>query len=101
MPFYYQPPEPLTFVVSKTTPICLDGVGALTITASGGTIPYYYDDLNGETETVNGITTVKRIIFNENDEEQKTVTIANLPSTIPYKIKVTDYNNCIDTTAND
>lgn len=100
-PFEYLPPEPLRFSVAKKEPACLGDVGAIKIIATGGTIPYYYDDLNGETEIINGISKVKRIPFDENDEEQSSITIENLSSIKSYNIKVTDYNNCIDTNAND
>jgi hypothetical protein len=94
-PFTYYDPKPLTFKVRAENPKCHDDEVDITIEADGGTLPYYYDHLNGETEIVNGVTQVKRIQFDASDKNKKTVTIqqAELKE---YNIKVTDSNNCIE-----
>jgi hypothetical protein len=99
--FTYLPPEPLRFYITTEEPNCIGGEGSIKIIATGGTFPYFYDNLNGETEIINGVTRVKKIPFNDQDEEQSSITIKNLSSTRPYNIKVTDSNDCIDTTAKD
>jgi hypothetical protein len=93
--FEYNTPPALTFKVNADNPICHDDKVDIIIEADGGTPPYYYDHLNGETEIVNGITQVKKIQFDPADKNKKTVTIqqAELKE---YNIKVTDSNNCIE-----
>jgi hypothetical protein len=94
-PFTYNDPKPLTFKVKADNPKCHNGKVDITIEADGGTPPYYYDHLNGETEIVNGVTQVKRIQFDTSDKNKKAVTIqqAELKE---YNIKVTDDNKCIE-----
>ncbi|MBZ4043850.1 hypothetical protein [Flavobacterium hibisci] len=94
-PFTYNDPKPLTFKVIADNPKCHDGKVDITIEADGGTPPYFYNNLNGETEIINGVTHVKRIRFDSSDKNKKTVTIqqAELKE---YNIKVTDSNNCIE-----
>ena len=93
--FVYTEPEPLTFKIKADNPTCHDGKVDITIEADGGTRPYYYDNLIGETEIVNGVSQIKRIQFDGSDINKKTVTIeqAELKE---YNIKVTDANKCIE-----
>ncbi|MFB9110661.1 hypothetical protein ACFFVK_18910 [Flavobacterium gyeonganense] len=86
---------PLTFNVRAYNPKCNNDKVDLTIEADGGTPPYFYNNLNGETEIINGVTQVKKIQFDPSDKNKKTVTIqqAELKE---YNIKVTDSNNCIE-----
>lgn len=94
-PFVYREPEPLTFKIKADNPACYNGKVDITIEADGGTPPYYYDNLNGETEIDNGISQIKRIQFDTSDINKKTVTIQQVESK-EYNIKVTDSNDCIE-----
>ncbi len=58
--------------------------------------PYFYDDLEGTTEIINGETKIKRIQFNPSDEKSNKVSIPLLNPKSVYTIKVTDFNYCIE-----
>lgn len=94
-PFTYYDPKPLTFKIKADNPTCHDDKVDITIEADGGTTPYFYDDLNGITEIVNGISQVKKIPFDTSDKNKKTVTIQQATPK-EYNIRVTDSNNCIE-----
>ena len=89
-------PPKLEFTVSANNPLCNNGATTLTIVASGGTPPYFYDDLEGDTEIINGETKIKRIQFNTSDEKTNIVSIPLSNPKNQYTIKVTDSNNCIE-----
>lgn len=95
--FAYNTPPAVTFKVTANNPKCHDGKVDITIEADGGTPPYYYDHLNGETEIVNGISQVKRIRFDTSDKNKKNVTIQHAELK-EYNIRITDDNNCIEKT---
>ena len=94
-PFTYREPEPLTFKIKADNPACHDGKVDIIIEADGGTLPYFYDDLNGETEIINNVPRIKRIQFDPSDKNKTTVTIQQIELK-EYKIKVTDSNDCIE-----
>ncbi|WP_124019380.1 hypothetical protein [Flavobacterium hydrophilum] len=94
-PFTYNDPKPLTFKVRADNPKCHDGKVDITIEADGGTPPYYYDNLNGETEIVNGVTQINRIPFDVLNPNKKTVTIQQVQAK-EYNIRITDDNKCIE-----
>ncbi|WP_182651149.1 hypothetical protein [Flavobacterium sp. SOK18b] len=89
-------PTKLEFKVSANNPVCNNGATNLIIEAIGGSPPYFYDDLEGTTEFINGETKIKRIQFNPSDEKSNKVIIPLLNPKSVYTIKVTDANNCID-----
>ncbi len=89
-------PTKLEFTVSANNPLCNNGSTTLTIVASGGSPPYFYDDLEGTTEIINGETKIKRIQFNPSDEKSNKVSIPLLNPKSVYTIKVTDFNYCIE-----
>jgi len=93
--FTYNEPQPLTFKISANNPNCHEGLIDINIEAEGGTPPYFYDDLNGETKTINGNTQIKRIQFDASNINKKTVSIQQVESK-QYSIKVTDNNKCIE-----
>jgi len=94
-PFTYYDPKPLTFKIKSDNPACHDGKVDIAIEADGGTPPYYYDDLNGETEIINGDLQIKRIQFDAADKDKTTVELKELELK-EYNIKVTDANKCIE-----
>lgn len=94
-PFTYYDPSPLTFKIKAANPMCHDDKVDITIEANGGIPPYYYDDLNGETEMINGASQIKRIQFDASDINKKTVVIPQA-EVKEYNIKVTDANKCIE-----
>ncbi|MEO7976515.1 hypothetical protein [Flavobacterium sp.] len=88
--------EPLKFKIIKAdNPTCNNDKVNITIEANGGIPPYFYDDLNGETEMVNGLPEIKRIQFDASDKN-KTIVELNDLELKEYKIKVTDINKCIE-----
>lgn len=89
-------PAKLEFTVSANNPLCNNESTTLTIVANGGTPPYFYDDLEGTTEFINGETKIKRIRFNPSDEKSNKVSIPLLNPKSVYTIKVTDANYCIE-----
>ncbi|WP_163400419.1 hypothetical protein [Flavobacterium fluviatile] len=93
--FTYTEPKPLTFKVKADNPICYNDKVDITIEASGGIPPYYYDHLNGETEIIDGVSQVKRIRFDSSDINRTTVELKDLELK-KYNIKVTDTNKCIE-----
>ena len=93
--FEYKEPKPLTFKIKSDNPACHDGKVDIIIEADGGTPPYYYDNLSGETEIINDKTEIKRIQFEPSDNNKKTVTIQQTELK-QYNIKVTDANKCIE-----
>lgn len=95
IPFLYKNPAPLTFKISSENPNCHDGTVDINIEADGGTPPYYYDNLNGETEIINNVSEIKRIQFDVLNPYKKTVTLEQLEPK-EYSIKVTDNNKCIE-----
>ena len=93
--FEYKTPPALTFKIKSDNPACHDGKVDIAIEADGGTPPYYYDDLNGETEIINGDLQIKRIQFDAADKDKTTVELKELELK-EYNIKVTDANKCIE-----
>ena len=93
--FIYTEPQPLTFKINAENPVCNNDKVDITIEASGGTPPYYYDHLNGETEIIDGVSQVKRIRFDSSDINRTTVELKDLELK-KYNIKVTDTNKCIE-----
>lgn len=94
--FTIEPITPLTFKITKAdNPACYNGKVDIIIEANGGTPPYYYDNLNGETEILNGVSQIKRIQFDPSNINKKTVIIQQLELK-EYNIKVTDANKCIE-----
>lgn len=93
--FTIDPVTPLTFSVKADNPRCNNDKVDITIVASGGTPPYFYDDLNGETEIVNQVSQIKRIQFDTADINKTTVIIQQVDLK-EYNIKVTDANQCIE-----
>jgi len=88
--------EPLKFKIIKAdNPKCNNDKIDIIIEANGGTPPYFYDDLNEETEIVNGLPEIKKIRFDASDENKTTVELNDLELK-EYKIKVTDANKCIE-----
>lgn len=65
--FTISSPTNLEFTVSANNPLCNNGATNLIIEAIGGSPPYFYDDLEGTTELINGETKIKRIQFNPSD----------------------------------
>ena len=95
--FSYTPPRHLAFKVKAYNPACHNGLISINIEAEGGIPPYFYDDLNGEAELVNGQPEIKRIRFDASDENKTTVELKDLELK-EYKIKVSDANKCIEKT---
>ncbi|MEL1255894.1 hypothetical protein AAEO57_19020 [Flavobacterium sp. DGU38] len=93
--FTYSAPPALTFKINAENPVCNNDKVDITIEASGGTPPYYYDHLNGETEIIDGVSQVKRIRFDSSDITRTTVELKDLELK-KYNIKVTDTNKCIE-----
>lgn len=86
--FQYNEPEPLTFSLARTNPLCHDENGKVTINVSGGTTPYSYI-LDNQTEVINGNTVPKKNTF------LGTSTTIGLTPT-GHIIKVTDDKGCIE-----
>lgn len=94
--FTISSPTNLEFTVSANNPLCNNGATNLIIEAIGGSPPYFYDDLEGTTEIINGETKIKRIQFNPSDEQSNQVSIPLLNPKSVYTIKVTDSKFCIE-----
>ncbi|MBB1194059.1 hypothetical protein DNC80_10335 [Flavobacterium sp. SOK18b] len=94
--FTISSPTNLEFTVSANNPLCNNGGTNLIIEAIGGSPPYFYDDLEGTTELINGETKIKRIQFNPSDELSNQVSIPLLNTKSVYTIKVTDSKFCIE-----
>lgn len=101
-PFVYQDPEPLTFTISPTDPLCHDGEGGLTINVKGGSGVYSYSLDDGtaipftattvETSTTtNNITTISR-------SASQPITLPVTDTKKSYNIKITDEYGCIEKT---
>ncbi|SHL18349.1 hypothetical protein [Flavobacterium chilense] len=78
-PFVVGSPDPLTFTITQLQPKCHDEQGAVQISASGGTSPYYYM-IDSETLLQKHPLTANPIQLSEG----------------PHKITVVDSNSCIE-----
>lgn len=98
--FQYTEPEPLTFTIIPTDPLCHDGEGGLTINVTGGSGEYFYSLDDGpkiaftvttvETSTtINNITTISR-------SASQPITLPVTDAQKSYKIKITDKHGCIE-----
>jgi hypothetical protein len=88
LPFTVTTPKKLMFSIALTAPKCYTDKGEMTITATGGTPPYFYF-LNDETKTQ----------FENFHTEATGLHKGSQTITKPdgiYKIKVTDTNGCIE-----
>lgn len=99
-PFVYQDPEPLTFSIDPTDPLCHNGEGGVTINVRGGSGKYNYSLDNGA-EIPFTVTTVETSTTTDNITSISRS--ASQPLTLPvtdtkknYNIKVTDQYGCIE-----
>lgn len=86
--FTISSPTALKFSTHTLQPLCNNDKGAVEISASGGTPPYFYN-LDNETEIVGGVTVLKKIQF------VSPYTITDLADG-NHTVKVIDNNNCIE-----
>ncbi|MBZ4043848.1 SprB repeat-containing protein [Flavobacterium hibisci] len=101
-PFVYQDPEPLTFTISPTDPLCHDGEGGLTINVKGGSGKYSYSLDEGTkipftVTTVETSTTTNNIMTISRSASQP-LSLSVTDAKKSYKIKVTDEHGCIEKT---
>lgn len=78
-PFPVGSPDPLTFTITQLQPNCHNQQGAVTVTATGGTSPYYYM-IDSETLAQKHPLTAVPIELSEGD----------------HKVKVVDSNSCTE-----
>ena len=109
-PFLYQDPEPLTFSITPTDPLCHNDEGNITLKVKGGSGVYSYslDDgtpIQFTVTTVETSTTIENDINTTDDDITTISRSASQPITLPvtdakksYKIKVTDQYGCIEKT---
>jgi hypothetical protein len=99
-PFVYQNPEPITFTIDPTDPLCHNGEGGLTINVKGGSGKYSYSLDEGSkipftvttvetSSTTNNITTISR-------SASQPLNLSVSDAKKSYKIKVTDEHDCIE-----
>jgi hypothetical protein len=99
-PFLYQDPEPLTFTINPTDPLCHNGEGGLTINVKGGSGKYFYT-LDGGVKIPFTVATVETSI-NTNDiitisrSANQSITLPITDSKKGYNIKITDAHDCIE-----
>jgi hypothetical protein len=89
-PFAIGSPTQLTFTAPPTQPLCSTDKGSITITAEGGTPPYFYI-LDNETEIINSESVPKKHQF------ISPFTLTEL-SAGDHNIKVVDTNGCFEIT---
>ncbi|PXY46020.1 SprB repeat-containing protein [Flavobacterium hydrophilum] len=99
-PFLYQDPEPLTFTIDPTNPLCHNGEGGMTINVKGGSGKYSYS-LDGGTAIPFTVTTVQTSTTANNTttisrSASQPVNLSINDAKKSYKIKVTDEHDCIE-----